>query len=65
MPASDLDVTRIRAVFDLAMSRLFEDAELLAAAGLEAEAEDTYACAQALRTTRAQMLRRRCDQSHK
>ena len=53
-----VDPTRVRAVLDLAISRLFEDATLLEGAGLEAESEDSYATAVALKITRNLLITR-------
>lgn len=50
-----LDMAQLRAAMDLAIIRLFENAQLLEDAGMENEAEHTYACAQTLRSTRKQL----------
>jgi hypothetical protein len=53
---NEFDWNRLRSVFDLAVSRLFEDAQLLEAAGFDAESEDAYMCGTLLRETRRRML---------
>jgi hypothetical protein len=55
MPGN-IDKTRLRAVLDLAIVRLFEDAQLLEAAGFEAEAEDSYSCGMIVKETRRLIL---------
>lgn len=60
---ADVDTGRVRAVLDLAIARLFEDAMLLETAGFPEEAEDSHACAVALKVTRAQVLRFRSEEN--
>lgn len=56
--------TYLRALFDLAIEQLTDDSQLLEAAGLDREADESHACAVMLMAGRAAMLRRAATSGH-
>lgn len=53
----DASATRLRAALDLAIDRLAMDSQLLEAAGLSSDSEDSHLCALMLRSIRAEIIR--------